>query len=986
MVALQIRVLGPLEIVAGGMPVAVRAGKLRIVLACLALRPNTLVSTDFLADAVWGERPPSQPGPQLQVYLANLRSMLEPGRVRGVPSRYLPSRPGGYSLVVGDEELDLLQFRRHVDTGRQAVQAGELADGARHLRNAIQLFRGPAFPDLADLEMLRPEVDALEESRLNAYQDLLDAEILLGREPDVVDELKLLTSQHPYRERLWALLVLALYRCSRQAEALAACRSARNLFVRDLGIELSGHLRTLESMVLRQDASLDPAAADLRRRARERLNNLPASVTPLIGRETELGEVCSLYRSDGCRLVTVTGPGGTGKTRLALAAASKLGQNMADGVGWVSLATLTHPAQVPSAVALSLGLGDLAGEDPLKTASRFLRSRRMLLVLDNFEHLEGAWPVVMDMLTAAPDLRILATSRRRLGLRPEYEYELAPLPLPPLDPVLPPNLLREIPSVKLLLARGRAVRYRFDVGAGNAAVLTRLCHQLDGLPLAIELAAAQLGRRSEDALLKDLEISRAALPGAFRDVPERQRTLTATIDWSYRLLAEDQRQLFDQMGVFAANPSVPAIVSISGTGTPGTADVTDRLAGLVQHSLLRRYSDPGGQERVAMLHSIREFARRRLDRDPNAAALRARHADYYLGVAKEHAPVLWGSAQLQALHHMQADAADFRAALLWAAGPDGSSDVALGLVGHLWHFWELTGDVAEQHEVSVDLVNSAPDAAPGLLAPALSGAATLSWTLGKNRLAAEFHGRARDMFRRAGNRQGAAWSAMCLAVQAAQSNEAEKAEHLAWEAFTAPDATDRTKVGALVILSRLAFYRGDYARSLELCRRGAVLARPIGDGALQCVVLTNLAESLEHDGDFDSAERLLTEAVAAALKLGAMGVLAGILESLAGVYLSKSRAASAIRLLAVADAHRADRGVTLDEPERRRVDELIGKAYANTGQVRFSSEWAAGQADTLAHVATEVLQQGHAHLPQPDGATVSEGSSGVPRANAAPWE
>ncbi|WP_426225037.1 BTAD domain-containing putative transcriptional regulator [Pseudarthrobacter sp. DSP2-3-2b1] len=994
MSALWIKALGPLEVIADGTPVAVSSGKPRIVLETLALRANSVVAADFLAEAVWDGRPPAQPGPQLQVYVANLRRLLEPDRLKGAASRRLASRPGGYQLTVAEDELDLLQFREHVTAGESAVAAGDLAGGEDHLRQAIELFTGPAFPDLADIELLGPDLDELEEARLDAHQDLIDVELALGRHGTLVGELQRLVQQHPFRERLWAALVLAEYRADRQAGALAACRQARSIFAAELGIDPGTRLRELETLVLRQDPCLAAPPADRHRRIRQRLNNLPAELTPLVGRDAELGDVCSLYRSEGCRLVTVTGPGGTGKTRLAMAAAAQLGQRMADGVGWVNLAPLTQPQQVAGAIAETLGLADQAGEDPLKSASHFLRTRRLLLVLDNFEHLEEAWPVVLDMLTAAPELRILTTSRRCLGLRAEYEYELAPLALPPLDQPLPPSQLREVPAVNLLLTRGRAVRPHFDVNSGNAGVLSRLCHRLDGLPLAIELAAAQLRHRSEAALLEDLELSLTALPAAFRDLPDRQRTLTATIAWSYDMLGPGERLLFDRLGVFAGDPTASAVGAISGAGgdagpvcqepPPQDLPAEDFLAALARHSLLRRYTDHSGQSRVAMLHSIREFARERLYLLDNPAVVRRRHAEYFLGVAEQGAPQLWGSGQVEAFRLLHSDAPDLRAALLWATGPGGSAEVALRLVGSLWHYWELTGDVAEQHRIAVALMEdiSEPSASASVWAPALSGAATLCWTVGRYDQAAHFHRRALQAFESAGNGAGMAWTTMCLATQAAQQDDPVTAQKLATEALSLPHASPRTRVAVLIILGLLAFYAGDNARALDLSRESVEHARPLGDRALLGNTLVNFADALEQAGDYDAAEQSLYEAIGTALEFGTPGYLVALLESLAGVYTAQHRVEHAIRVLGAASAYRIDRGIPLAAAERRRIDAMIDKARSESGPIRFGLAWAAGSELTLAQVVQEVQHGGRYTVDLPPDSAPRAQESDI---NPAPW-
>ncbi|MEV7455120.1 BTAD domain-containing putative transcriptional regulator [Pseudarthrobacter oxydans] len=954
--ALWIRALGPLEVIADGVQVPVSSRNLRIVLECLALRANSVVAADVLAEVLWDGHPPAHPGPQLQVYVANLRNLLEPNRRKGVASRRLASRPGGYLLAVGDDELDLLQFRAHLASGERAVEAGELASGAVSLRQALDLFVCPAFPDLADVELLAPDLEEVGEARLDAYQDLFDVELALGRHANVVGELQRLVSQHPFRERLWASLVLALYRSDRQADALAACRTARKTFAAELGIDPGTRLRELEALVLRQDASLGPPVVNEDRRARHRLDNVPAPLTPMVGRDSELGEVCSLYSSEGCRLVTVTGAGGAGKTRLAMAAAARLGERMPDGAGWVNLSPLTQVGQVPGAITAALGLEAPAGEDPLKIASRFLQARRLLLVLDNFEHLEDAWPVVLDLLTAAPELRILTTSRRRLGLRPEHEFELAPLELPPLDPPLPLRRLQEVPAMKLLLSRGKAVRPRFTVDPGNAAVLTRLCHRLDGLPLAIELAAAQLRQMSEHDLLAHLEASLAALPAAFRDLPDRQRTLTATMEWSYQLLADAERLLFCHLGVFANDPTTEAIDAVRGPlpfGAPSTEELLSALAG---HSLLRCYTDQSGRRRVSLLQSIREFARDRLAMLPAQPEVRRRQAEYYLALAEALCPLLWGPDQVDAFRLLKADEPDLRAALLWAAGPDGSENVALGLVGQLWHYWELTGDVAEQCGIALKLLDGTPNAPLALQGPALSGTATLCWMLGRGDQASGLHHRALQAFHDAGNDQGVAWTTMCLAVQAMQGDDAISAQRLAAGVLSMPRATPRTRVGALILLSILAYYAGDHARALELRHASVELARPIGDRWLLGIALTNLAESTQQAGNYGAAERLLVEAVTAALELDAQGQVAAFLEHLADVYVSTHRVERAIHLLSATDSYRADRGLPLYSAEQQRISSIITRARKVAGPIRFGLAWESGRGLTLRHAFKKVLE------------------------------
>jgi predicted ATPase/DNA-binding SARP family transcriptional activator len=954
--ALWVRALGPLEIIAGGAPVVLGSSQQRIVLECLALRANSVVTTDLLVEAVWANNPPAKPGPQLQVYIANLRRLLEPDRPKGAVSERLFNRLGGYILAVADDELDLLQFRGQVAAGELAVQDGDLSGGADCLRQAVGLFKGQAFPDLADIEMFRPELDKLEEIQLDVHQNLIDVELALGRHGQLVSELQSLVAEHPYREQLRASLILALYRSDRQAEALAACRSARQVFMEELGVDPGVSLQELERSILQHDPRLAAPATDGHRRVRQRLDNLPAELTPLVGRESELVELCSLFEKQGCRMVTITGPGGTGKTRLALAAARRLGARTADGVCWVDLAPLTQIHQVPAALARALGLEGLAGADPLKMVTSFLHTRRLLLVFDNFEHLEAAWSVVVELLTAAQDLQILVTSRRPLGLRSEYEFDLAPLALPPLDPPLPPQTLGEVPAVALFLSRGRAVRPHLNLSESNASVVARICCRLDGLPLAIELAAAQLRRRTENELLDDLEVTLGALPGAFRDLPDRQRTLTATIEWSYRLLDDGERELFDRLGVFAGDPTLAAVNNIRALVAEKEVKTESVLNGLARHSLLHLYKDPSGEDRVSMLQSIREFARDQLASRGHASTVFCLHAKYYLSLAGKVAPQLWTPDQVGAFRLLQADAADLRAALLWASGPTGTADLALQLVGHLWHYWELTADVSEQCDIALELVAGTPDAPVTLKGPALSGTATLCWILGRSVEATDLHHQALEAFRRAGDEQGVAWSIACLALQAVERNDYETAQQLATEALSAPQASTRTQVAALIVLGLSAFYAGDYDRALEVNRQSVTLARPLGDRALLGIVLTNLADSTEMTGDYDAAEQMLHEALTTALELGAKSNMASFLESLASVYVRQHRAEQAIRVLGAVEAYRNDWGLPLNTPERARIESIITEARTATGPVQFGLAWAGGQTLTLTQIVNEALQ------------------------------
>ncbi|MDQ0144722.1 AfsR/SARP family transcriptional regulator [Pseudarthrobacter niigatensis] len=977
--ALRIGVLGPLELTVDGGPAPIKARQQRVVLGCLALRANTVVTSDFLVDALWADRPPSKPIPQLQVYIAHLRRLMGPGKAAEADVSPLRTRPGGYELSVASNELDLLEFFEEVEAGERAAESGDLSGGSEHMRMAVGLFRGPVLPDLDGVDAVRADLDRLDEGRLNAQQNYFDLELALGRHDVIVADLQTAVTREPYRERLWQSYVLCLYRCGRQADALAACRRARRILLNDLGIAPGPSLEALEQHVLRQDPSLLPPTM-AGQQHQDRFDNLPAAPTPLVGRQDELKSLTGLLDGGTARLVTITGTGGTGKTRLALAAAEALKSRIPDGVCWVDLAPLTEPGQVPAALASELGIATLDGEDPLKAVSYFLRQRRILLILDNFEHLDAAWGVPQHILTASRHLKLLVTSRRPLELRAEHEFQLNPLALPKLDAPQAVKELREVPSVKFFLDRGRAVRRDYVLDEHNAAVVPLLCRKLDGLPLALELAAARLRSRTEDQLLGELEASIVGLPPALRDLPERQQTLAAAISWSYQLLDDHKAQIFERLGVFAADPTVEAVAAVM---DPADGTVQG-LEGLARHSLLRLREVASGTSRVSLLQTIREYARDRLAMN-GEAPVRRLHAEYYLRLVEETAPLLWGPEQVEALRRLQDDALELRAALSWAAGPGGSIPIALRFVGHLWHYWELTEDVANPCRIACDVVDKASGTPDELLGPALSGAATMCWLTGQNAQATEYHRRSLDAFRRSGNDSGVAWETLCLAVQSAERDDSETAFTMTDEVLTSPNASARSKVAALIVQEVLSYYLGDHAKALPLSRDCVDLARELGDRWLRMITLVNHSDCLVKAGDVNTAESVLFEAIALASELGAQGILPGYLESLAGVYVQQGRFEPAIRILAATETHRIDRGHPLNADEHKRIEQYKSQARAGAGPVRFGLAWSEGQSLSISQALQQVLDSNAGPV---DRSPVDDGSRIGPTIEtqtAAPW-
>jgi predicted ATPase/class 3 adenylate cyclase len=532
---------------------------------------------------------------------------------------------------------------------------------------------------------------------------------------------------------------------SETTRPLVAADLPDGVALRDLGPH---RLKDLPEPEVLSELVIPGVTGDPRRlRTLETPTNLPSKLTTFLGREGEIQEIASLLGST--RLLTLSGPGGTGKTRLSIQVAARLIDRYPDGVYFVDLSSITQPEIVASTIAQELGLPDRGGRDPMERLADHLRDRRVLLVLDNFEQVLDAAPVVADLLAGAPGLAVLVTSRSALHVYGEREYPVPPLKVPDPKNLPPLAALTQYEAVALFIERATAVLPGFHVTNENAPALAEICVRLDGLPLAIELAAARIRVLNPQAILARLEHRLGLLSSGARDLPARQQTLRGAIAWSYDLLDEAERTLFSCMSIFVGGAALEMVEGLCAARVD--ADLFDTLASLVDKSLVRQEETSGGVPRYHMLETIREFAVERLEDSGGAAELREQHANLFRGFAERARPELMGSDSGRWLDAVELEHGNLRASIAWALEHD--AETALRLVTALWRFWQRRGYLVEGLERARAAI-ALPDAAEhdDRIGPALEAVGGLAYWIGDHKTSTEMYERSLELARRHGDR------------------------------------------------------------------------------------------------------------------------------------------------------------------------------------------------------------------------------------------
>jgi len=782
---------------------------------------------------------------------------------------------------------------------------------------------------------------------------------------------------------------------SEATEALLRDSLPQDITLRDLGEHRLKNFERLERIfqVVAQDL---PADFPPLKSPDVSPNNLPVQLTSFIGRSREIGEVRQLLSRE--RLLTLVGPGGSGKTRLALQVAFEMIEHFPDGVFFVALAPITDPGLVASTIAQPLGITEIVGRSVVDSLKDYLQSKSLLLLLDNFEQVISAAPLIAELLLVSSELKILVTSREGLRISGEHEYPVPPLELPDLTQLPSLESLSQYAAVELFIQRAQAVKPDFNITNDTASAVVEICSRLDGLPLAIELAAARIKLLPPPAMLARIEHRLEFLTGGARDLPARQQTLRNAITWSYDLLDENEQQLFRRLSVFVGGCTVDAVEAVAGHD-PARLSMLDQLGSLLDKSLLQEAGDTNNEPRFVMLETLREFGLEQLEASAEQETIRQRHANFFLALAEQAEASLESAEQVQWMNRMEQEHGNLRAALEWSKTAEGAAETCLRLAGTLGLFWEARGYFSEGRErLSAVLLMETAQGRTAARAKLLARAAELAYRQSDYPATTSFAAESLAIYREVGDKQGIASALIKLGNAATEVGDYASAsgfleEALAvWRELEDKHGTAR----ALISLGWAALRPGDYHLANVRLEEALAISRELEDTRSIGFELSGLGEVALRQGDYMRAKRLVEESLELRRQLGnkwGIGVSLGILgwvamrqgdwnraiarlgeslevrreigdksgsawclERLAEVALAQGQAEKAVRLFAAGAALRASISSVIDPVDQPEVESKLSSLRAEIGEERFAATWDEGQALALEQAVAYALE------------------------------